>query len=476
MKKDLLIYFVIWAAMAGCAKVEDPVEQTSLSIEKDTYSFLSTNEAGEIPVACNVNWFVTSSEEWCKARRNGNRVVLTMEKNETVKSRTAKLMVSTSIGGLKRPVSVVQLGNVPTLIVDKNECTFGESGGEAEVEVTSNFSWTVSSNSPTWCTVEKVDSHIKLTVAPSSQTTDRNAVITIRGEAGGLDKTIAVHQAAAAFGVSKSDIEFTLNGEANELDVKSDIAWTYTNSVPTWLSVVREGNKLKLNTSTNTGPERSGKIVITAGTSSAVVNIVQLGLAGLDLDKQALIALYNSMGGASWTGTRWNINEPLTVGQNTVNWSGVTVANVNGGSRVTVINLQSRGISGVLPPEIGYLSELTSLNLRTGNLSGSIPASIGDLSKLKTLYMSSNKLTGALPSEITKLSLLTGLQIHSNNLSGSLPTGFGNLKDLTSLELRANRFEGEIPADMKANLRWSTWTVATNLCPQQAGYGFTNCP
>jgi hypothetical protein len=501
MKKLIIFVLVVSGILSGCAETEQPAKQTSLAVGKDAYEYLNTDEKGTIPVVCNINWFATSDQSWCKAVRAGDNVVLTMEKNTTVFKRTAKIMVSTSIGGLKRPVTVIQNGDVPTLIVDPSEYNFKDLGGEATLKVTSNLAWKASSDSKTWCTVTKVGDGVKIVVNSTAQTTPRQAKITISGEVSGIEKVVLINQEAAAFGVDKSNFEFAIGAVSEEANITASSPWSFTVSA-SWISAVKDNNKLKISVPANNGPERTGEIIITAGTASATLYIKQAGLAGLELDRQALIALYNSLNGAAWSGVKWNIDKPLLLGANSTDWNGVTVTSVAGVNRVTNINLSDRKLVGNIPSEIGYLTEILSINLNLiNNTDGALPVSIGSLTKLQTLIMSRSKLTqipdvvftlkalktlnfqssttltGSIPEGLANLTGLTTLELQNCNFTGSIPSGiFGKLTLLNSLKLNANKLKGEIPEDMKSNLKWSSWTAATNICPQQTTFGFTNCP
>ena len=71
-------------------------------------------------------------------------------------------------------------------------------------------------------------------------------------------------------------------------------------------------------------------------------------------DSLALVALYNSTNGASWTlNTNWLTTAPVST------WLGVLVT----GDRVTAIDLSNNNLTGSLPVEIGNLSALEELLL-----------------------------------------------------------------------------------------------------------------
>ena len=72
-------------------------------------------------------------------------------------------------------------------------------------------------------------------------------------------------------------------------------------------------------------------------------------------DREALLALYESTAGASWTSSdKWLSDSP--VGE----WHGVS-ADASG--RVTDLTLQDNNLRGQIPPELKKLSMLQHLNL-----------------------------------------------------------------------------------------------------------------
>ncbi|MCP4412469.1 MAG: hypothetical protein GY808_07860, partial [Gammaproteobacteria bacterium] len=167
----------------------------------------------------------------------------------------------------------------------------------------------------------------------------------------------------------------------------------------------------------------------------------------LEQDSLALVALYNSTNGASWTD---NTNWLTTASLNT--WNGITVSQ----NRVQQINLDSNNLTGSLPVGIGNISDLRYLSLRFNNLSGSIPNEIGQLLNLQVLNLVANEIVGTLPVDIGNLTDLNYLNIADNNLSGEIPHEIGLLNSLTDLYLSLNNFSGPLPVEIGnlTNLRF----------------------
>ena len=120
------------------------------------------------------------------------------------------------------------------------------------------------------------------------------------------------------------------------------------------------------------------------------------------------------------------------------------------------INLGNSGLSGPLPPTIGYLTNLKYLYLYGNDLSGSIPSEIGNLENLTHLYLYENNLSGDLPDEIENLVNLKHMLLYSNNLSGEIPSGISYLSEIEQIFLYDNQFTGNISFEVNnlSNLQY----------------------
>ena len=113
------------------------------------------------------------------------------------------------------------------------------------------------------------------------------------------------------------------------------------------------------------------------------------------IERDALVALYNSTGGADWTDNAGWMGAAGTE----CDWYGVTCLNGNVASLV----LNNNSLSGSLPPELGNLTNLTTLYLFNNSLSGIIPSELGNLTNLTSLGLSDNSLSGSIPAELGNL-------------------------------------------------------------------------
>ena len=165
-----------------------------------------------------------------------------------------------------------------------------------------------------------------------------------------------------------------------------------------------------------------------------------------DIDRLALVALYQATDGPNWANNRgWLTDAPLN------DWYGVST---DGSGRVARLDLRgprdskSGLLSGSIPPELGNLASLERLILIDNDLFGPIPLELGNLANLTVLSLSGNDLSGPIPPELGNLANLQDLSLYRNDLSSSIPPELGNLANLRGLALSGNDLSGPIPPEL----------------------------
>ena len=156
-------------------------------------------------------------------------------------------------------------------------------------------------------------------------------------------------------------------------------------------------------------------------------------------DREILEIFYEATGGDDWTDkTNWVSDEDLD------EWYGVRAYQ----AKVSSLSLRENNLVGAIRPELGGLEELFSLSLYGNKLSGPIPAELSKFNDLRDLYLNDNAgISGRLPPELGYTGGLEYFTIDHTNVSGHLPLTFANL-DLTSFY-----FDGDgvcIPAALEA--------------------------
>ncbi|MDD7915063.1 leucine-rich repeat domain-containing protein [Polaribacter ponticola] len=171
-----------------------------------------------------------------------------------------------------------------------------------------------------------------------------------------------------------------------------------------------------------------------------------------DIEREALIALYNNTKGTDWkndlsgsyNGVTWVAD--ATQKRNVGAWFGVTTAIINGQKHVTKVELNSNKLDGTIPSVIKNLTQLKELDFNNNSVS-EIASEIGELTNLEQLtftsqYNSTNAeyVLKTIPEEINNITSLKRLEMSSNQLEGNLD--FSNLVNLTSLHISSNQITG----------------------------------
>ena len=193
--------------------------------------------------------------------------------------------------------------------------------------------------------------------------------------------------------------------------------------------------------------EGTATIRASAGSAQGTAEI----MVGPDLDRAALVALYEATDGPNWVNSEnWLTDEPLG------DWYGV---DVDGRGRVTRLDVggirsaetgwERNNVTGPIPPELGSLANLTELSLHANRLTGPIPPELGNLSELRGLSLWGNNLSGPIPPELSNLTNLQSLVLNDNTLSGPIPPELANLANLEELHLWENNLTGPIPPALR---------------------------
>ena len=154
-------------------------------------------------------------------------------------------------------------------------------------------------------------------------------------------------------------------------------------------------------------------------------------------ERQVLIDLYNSAGGANWS----HNNGWLGAVGTECTWAKVQ-CNVEK-THVVKLLLSSNYLVGNLPSSLSSLTNLTNLDVYSNVLTGPIPSLMG-MTNLVYFLANSNDLTGAIPS-LAGLTNLAYFDVHNNKLTGTIPPLTG-LISLERFSVANNQLSGELPA------------------------------
>ena len=211
-----------------------------------------------------------------------------------------------------------------------------------------------------------------------------------------------------------------------------------------------------------TGDGEGGRSRHSSALGACVVGIgTQDPGANTDLlyDCQNLLEMKDALAGTG--ALNWDESVPID------EWDGVSIGGDPG--RVVGLDLSSRGLTGVIPGQLGRLAGLMVLDLSHNRLKGSVPPELVDLIAAEVLRLDvsglsgslfdslidmttmdpgRNQLVGEIRREIGRLRELRQLVLGDNLLTGEIPGEMGTLTNLERLDLGRNQLVGEIPGEI----------------------------
>ncbi|BAF08181.1 probable LRR receptor-like serine/threonine-protein kinase At3g47570 [Oryza sativa Japonica Group] len=177
---------------------------------------------------------------------------------------------------------------------------------------------------------------------------------------------------------------------------------------------------------------------------------------GNDIDRQALLSFRSLVSDPARALESWRITS-----LDFCHWHGVTCSTTMPG-RVTVLDLSSCQLDGLIPPCIANLSSIERLDLSNNSFHGRIPAELSRLEQLRHLNLSVNSLDGRIPAELSSCSRLEVLSLWNNSLQGEIPASLAQLVHIQLIDLSNNKLQGSIPSGFGTLRELKILNLATN--------------
>ncbi len=191
-------------------------------------------------------------------------------------------------------------------------------------------------------------------------------------------------------------------------------------------------------------------------------------------DYPALMALYNSTGGATWTkNTGWKEGKLGTKCDPCKSWYGVKC---DANNRVVELALNDNKLNGPIPSEISGLSQLKKFIAYSNNITGNLPVEIGDMISLEKIDLYYNKLGPTIPEALYKLENLKELTLSYNKYTGNISEDFQKLNNLTFLSLDGNTFTGKIPIAITKLKNIQHLSIGSNMLSGEIPDSITTLP
>lgn len=293
--------------------------------------------------------------------------------------------VTLSNGSSVSKTFTITQGMAAIFSVEPSSISFGESGGDREISITSNEDWICTSYLPSWLSLseESGNSSASITVHATSNSDRDSRSFTLEFESdSGLNDSVTVSQAAASasLSVSPDTLSFSATGEARQITINANESWSIEGK-PSWLTLSVESGSgyqtVNVTASASTSEEERSA-TLTVRTSSGLTDTVECSqaAAGRTYSDVEVTLSYPAGDIPASGGTKepsveyrqtWGYNGSTTGGG--VITTGGSITWKNGGSSVPsgVVSGDNLGTTEKARTLIGDVEVTVSLNGKSGS-------------------------------------------------------------------------------------------------------------
>ena len=378
----------------------------------------------------------------------------------------------------------------PCLTVKSDLYPLNARGDSTELVFTTNESWNIVTETEEekrdWYRVYPLsgdageDIRVNVQVDSNLSYSDRNFVILLKSES--LEERIEVRQLkqnVILLGGNRYEVTFeeqTLTVEVrSNVDYRVEIGegsdWIIETPESRSEELKKREHVFRIANNLQESP-RTGLIFFRDLSSSLSdeLTLIQSGWEDPDPERTALVSIYESSGGDSWTrNDNWCSDKPLS------DWYGVET---DAWGHVTALRLSHNNLSGTISEKISKLTGLQHLDLSWNDLGGEISidikgsmySNLDNLLELESINFSHNRLEGYLPDNWYKLEKLQYLNLSFNRIKSWLSTiwdpMFKNGRTV-DLILNGNYLYGDIPKSIQDHPDWNR--LALQMIRQNPG-------
>ena len=249
------------------------------------------------------------------------------------------IALSFGFGLLSQPATA----HAATLSVSPTSLTLNYLGQPKPVKVTSDSSWTATSNT-SWLKVSSAkgtkNSTLSISASKNPNATDRKGTITVKTSTlfGPSKKITVTQRGQATLSVSATSWTPSYATQSKKISVSSNTSWTVSSNSTSWLTVSPANGRLLggftiyVKTNLFLDKQRSGKITVKAGNVTKTIAVNQKPVFSLELSASVWSPSYSAQSknftiksDASWTAS-----------SNSTSWLTVTPAKGTKNGTITI--------------------------------------------------------------------------------------------------------------------------------------------
>ena len=302
-------------------------QKGALTVTSSKYEVDSKGGNISVEIKANISFEVEVKADWIKQQTEKTRALttsnlnFTVDPNETGDKREGEIIIKS--GKLSETIKVYQ-GFEDFITLTQKNFTIPEEGGNVDIEIKSTLNYEVKMLSDVdWITETKtraISTHTHhYTISPNDTYDSREAKIVFYDPKDeNVADTVSIYQMyKGAILVARNEYQFGIDGGMLNLTVQTNLEFDIEVS-DTWIQQVQPTRalteyNLSFAISENTEQkDREGTITV-KDKNSDKKQVVTVKQSYIDIEREALIALYKATDGDNWTNnTNWCSDKPIS--------------------------------------------------------------------------------------------------------------------------------------------------------------------
>ena len=259
------------------------------SVDATTLNATSVKETHSFTLTTNDQWTTSSSNNWITLSATSGtgtkKINVTVSDNPSTNSRTGSITLKGDNSGNTTKITVTQDGRY--LTVNPTSLTFNAEGGTNTVTVSTDGTFSTSTDAANWITVSTSGNTITVKATANTSISKRTGTVTVsltHLTSGSLSRTITVTQNGANVEVptvSPTSISVTSAATSKSISITSNANWEALNDA-SWITLSESKGSSNANITLSidenkTTSSRTGTITIQNSAGLAKVTVTQAG-------------------------------------------------------------------------------------------------------------------------------------------------------------------------------------------------------
>ncbi|GEM_PF-3865161 len=304
MKKFTLVtIFILCLALQLYAQKKPEIDRNQFKISAEKVEFSEDGGNKKLSVIADNEWSIKSRpDSWVTVSKNGNTLQLSAGKNNSTKSLTTNLTITSKNKDIKIKItqsaaSIPEASPTTTPIesgkstknksntttrfsISSSSANFSSNGGSKTFTVTSSNPWRIETGTASWGRLSKNGNNLTLTVDANKTERARNDWFSIKSGNRTIRIDISQARSSSRFEISATSANFSEAGGSKTFTVTSTDSWQIDKSTSSWGHLTKDGNSITLKIDANTKTSsRTDYFTIKSGNKQIRVNISQAAAA-----------------------------------------------------------------------------------------------------------------------------------------------------------------------------------------------------